>query len=199
MPKRSTIDLLPEPIRAELDARLAQSAFGDYEGHAEWLDGKGHPVSVSALKRYGVRRKTSFESDASFVQERVAEEIARLKASSQMAAAINQATGGDTNEFAQATVNVALFRIQEAFAKGDIDPKQLVALTGSLNQVTRSMATTQEQVRLARLEGQREGRKEGSDRAAKKATELGMKPELVEIMRAYVEGDLPRQFWKNQN
>lgn len=53
MPRRSRVSQLPANIRAELQQRLINNSFSDYEGLASWLAEEGFPVSISAIHRYG--------------------------------------------------------------------------------------------------------------------------------------------------
>lgn len=53
MPRRQTVEVLPARVRSEVDARLRASAFTGYVELSEWLRGKGHGISKSALQRYG--------------------------------------------------------------------------------------------------------------------------------------------------
>ncbi|WP_016949789.1 DUF3486 family protein [Anabaena sp. PCC 7108] len=53
MPQRSTINLLPEDIRAWLNEELVRNGFSDYEDLASQLFEKGYEISKSALHRYG--------------------------------------------------------------------------------------------------------------------------------------------------
>lgn len=51
--KRSTIDLLPTNVRAELEQRLIAQGFSDYRGLSDWLSERGFEISKSAVHRYG--------------------------------------------------------------------------------------------------------------------------------------------------
>lgn len=53
MPPRSTLSLINDELRAELDARLVGSAFGNYAGIQAWLAEKGIELSVPTIHRYG--------------------------------------------------------------------------------------------------------------------------------------------------
>jgi hypothetical protein len=54
MPLRSkVITTLPVHIREEIDRRLLENGFRDYEGLAEWVRSQGHEISDDSLWRYG--------------------------------------------------------------------------------------------------------------------------------------------------
>ncbi|MYA88752.1 MAG: DUF3486 family protein [Boseongicola sp. SB0662_bin_57] len=141
MPPRSTVDLLPLGVREELDHRLMESAFGGYEGHAAWLAGQGHTVSMSAVKRYGRRRKADSEASAAKAQEITAKAIARARTASEMATAMRRAAGDDELAVPTATVDMLMMRMQEALANDELDVKALQALAQSVNQNMRALAS----------------------------------------------------------
>src|SRR5713101_8118775 len=54
MPPRSkVITMLPPYIRQELNRRLFENGFRDYEGLAQWVRGQGYEISDDSLWRYG--------------------------------------------------------------------------------------------------------------------------------------------------
>lgn len=53
MGRLNSITILPDDVRAEIDARLIASGFGNYEAFSDELRHRGHAVSKSALARYG--------------------------------------------------------------------------------------------------------------------------------------------------
>ncbi|MBN1830280.1 MAG: DUF3486 family protein [Deltaproteobacteria bacterium] len=53
MPQRSAVTRLPDDIRAELNRRLVQNGFADYQGLADWLADLGYEISKSSIHRYG--------------------------------------------------------------------------------------------------------------------------------------------------
>ena len=52
MPRATTINSLPDDVRAELWRRLQTMGFGNYEAHAAWLKANGFVTSKSAIHRY---------------------------------------------------------------------------------------------------------------------------------------------------
>jgi SH3-like domain-containing protein len=67
MVKRMSVATLPKEVLDELHQRLWQSRFGDFAGHAAWLESKGFSISRSAVHRYATgnmtRIKTEHDSD----------------------------------------------------------------------------------------------------------------------------------------
>ena len=54
MPPRSkVITMLPPYIRQEINRRLFENGFRDYEGLAQWVRGQGYEISDDSLWRYG--------------------------------------------------------------------------------------------------------------------------------------------------
>jgi len=45
--------MLPEYIRQEVERRLFENSFRDYEGLAQWVGGQGYEISDDSLWRYG--------------------------------------------------------------------------------------------------------------------------------------------------
>ena len=71
---RSTIDGLPEPLKAQFEARLANPAH-TYAELSAWLEDEGHAISKSAIGRYAVRTREA--------AQRVAETLQRTQAIAQ--------------------------------------------------------------------------------------------------------------------
>lgn len=67
----STVDRLPDEVRAELDLRLSDTA-NTYSELADWLKAEGYEISRSAIGRYAIRTTTA--------AQRVAETIQRTQA-----------------------------------------------------------------------------------------------------------------------
>jgi hypothetical protein len=54
MPPRSkVITMLPAYLRQEVERRLFENGFRDYEGLAQWLRVQGYEISDDSLWRYG--------------------------------------------------------------------------------------------------------------------------------------------------
>lgn len=129
MPARSAVATLPADVRAELDRRLVERAFGGYEDLAGWLVSQGYAISKSALHRYGSALEEDFE--------RTMADVARTQ---RMAQAFAEANPDQATALTDATVRVAqesLLRITLALRKGEDDPAALAKL---MPNVTRALA-----------------------------------------------------------
>lgn len=59
---RSTIELLPDSVKHELNIKLTQNAFSDYTGLTGWLNEQGFEISRSSLHRYGQKVERRFKA-----------------------------------------------------------------------------------------------------------------------------------------
>lgn len=96
MAPRSKIDQLPADIRKALEQRLIAQGFADYEGLADWLGEAGFEIHRSSVQRFGAR----FE-----------DRVRALKASTDQARAIVEATPDDDG-----AMNEALMRLTQQTA-----------------------------------------------------------------------------------
>lgn len=53
MAKPRIIDTLPSNIRQELEKRITDSGFADYQKHTVWLNRQGIEIGVNTVRRYG--------------------------------------------------------------------------------------------------------------------------------------------------
>ena len=61
MPKPKKIDLLPEEVKKDLEARLIEKGFGGYCELSDWLADQGYSISKSAIHRFGSEFKENLE------------------------------------------------------------------------------------------------------------------------------------------
>ncbi|TCL43210.1 DUF3486 family protein [Harryflintia acetispora] len=110
---RSSIDQLPPEIKAQLDARLMDTA-NTYEDISDWLKGQGHEVSKSAVGRYAIRSNQA--------AQRVAETLERTQA---IAAAVEQHPDLDYTKAASMVLMDGLMQkvstAEEEFAEMPLD------------------------------------------------------------------------------
>lgn len=52
MGRFSSVEILPPEIRQALEERLRAKAYGDLNGHSDWLKTLGHEISKSSIHRY---------------------------------------------------------------------------------------------------------------------------------------------------
>jgi hypothetical protein len=82
MPPPSKIDQLPEDVRRELDERIVANGFGGYVALSEWLAEHGYEIGKSTVGAYG---------------KDLSRHIARVRASTQAAIALEESTRDDTD------------------------------------------------------------------------------------------------------
>lgn len=132
MAPRSKVYDLPADLRAELDGRLIESGFGDYQGLAGWLGEQGYEIGKSSLHRYGQDLEADF-SEAMGDVYRSAELARRLIASdpdeqaalSDASIRINQDT---------------LLRLSIQLRKAQLDPEALAPLLSQIGRATADLA-----------------------------------------------------------
>lgn len=106
MPARSSVSQLPPELRSELDRRLIAGSFSDYSGFAEWLQGEGFEISRSSVHRYG---------------SRLEKQIAKVRASTEMAAAFVEATPDDSGAMADASIRLVQDRMFDFLLEAEGD------------------------------------------------------------------------------
>lgn len=120
MPPPAKIALLPEDLRAALDARLIQRAFSDYHALAAWLGEQGYEIGKSALHVYGQGLKRK---------------LAAIRASTEAARLIAEAAPDEEDRRSEAVMSLVqsdmfamLIALQEA---EDADPQERIKLLGN--------------------------------------------------------------------
>lgn len=120
MPQRPAVTQLPDPVRSELNSRLAASGFSGYDALAAWLTEQGFEISKSSIHRYG---------------QALERKLAAIKASTQAAQLIAEAAPDDEDSRSAAVISLvqtdlfdALLSLQES---EDADPGERVKLLSS--------------------------------------------------------------------
>jgi hypothetical protein len=117
MPRRPKITGLPPAVRAELERLLADQTHGGYQALAAWLAGQGYAISKSSLHRY---------------DQRIQRSMAAIRASTEAARLIAQASPDEADEHSAAVIRMvqsALFDAMLAVREAeDADPAQQVKL-----------------------------------------------------------------------
>jgi len=171
MPARPTVLQLPDPVRAELDARLIKSGFAGYVGLAQWLSEQGFEISKSALHRYGQQ----FE-----------ERVSALKIATDQAKAIVESAPDDEGAVSDALMRLVQEKLFGVLMNlGDIDPARinLGTLAKAIAQLGRAS--------VAQKKWQAEVRERASvvaDEVTAKARESGMSAETAEVWRKKILG-----------
>ncbi len=141
MPRRSSVYRLPAPVGEALDRRLVASAFSGYAGHAAWLQDQGHPISESALQRYGRRLQDSMARERARVLEASAEAVARVRAIAEMATAIGDAHGDSPQAVGAAASDMLMARLYDvAMTDRSLDAKALQGIARAMNDSIRTSA-----------------------------------------------------------
>lgn len=82
---------MPEDLRKELDGRLVAGGFSGYRALTEWLRGEGFEISVGSVIRHGRQLETR---------------IAQVKASTDAAVALVEASPDDEGAMSEATLRL---------------------------------------------------------------------------------------------
>lgn len=129
MPPRSKVLQLPDEVKSQLDRRLVDQGFADYEALSAWLSEQGFEISKSAVHRYG----TAFER-----------RLAQLRLATEQARAVVEASpdeAGATNEALIRLMQERLFGVLLDLDVEDIDEKKIAALTRSVADLARASVT----------------------------------------------------------
>jgi 2,4-dienoyl-CoA reductase-like NADH-dependent reductase (Old Yellow Enzyme family) len=78
MPPRSKIYDLPQDLREELNERLVNTGFQDYDGLTDWLEERGFKLSRSAVHRYGRGLQEEFEEAMDATARIVQDQLLRI-------------------------------------------------------------------------------------------------------------------------
>lgn len=117
MPRRSKITALPPGLRQQLEKLLADQAHGGYEALSAWLAEQGYSIGKSSLHRYDQRLQRS---------------MAAIRASTEAARIIAQASPDEADEHSAAVIRLvqsALFDAMLAVREAeDADPAEQVKL-----------------------------------------------------------------------
>jgi len=110
---RSSVELLPEDVRQELERKLIRGGFADYVGLAEWLETKGFEISKSSVHRYGKK----FE-----------EKLRALKVATDQAKAIAEASEDDAGELNDAIIRLVQTKMFELLVDIELNDKSLAKI-----------------------------------------------------------------------
>jgi len=177
MPARSKITQLPPEIKSELDKRLIGSGFSEYEKHVEWLNSQLHDFGLeivfsrSVLHRYG----QAFE-----------EQLASVKAATDMAVALADSVGDDAGKMSDAVVRMyqeKLFRV--LLDMNSIDPESVdfVKLGRTISEITRSSVSQKKWMAEARAKANA-----AAEDIVKTARQSGLSEEKAEEIRKRILG-----------
>ena len=110
MPARSKIEQLPEVLRQQLNEKLLQNGFSDYEQLAEWLTQNGYQISHASVWRYGQKFEQRVEG---------------LRRATEQAKAIVTETGDDEGAMLEATQKLLTEKTFQLLMEIDLDPDEV--------------------------------------------------------------------------
>ncbi len=152
MPARSKIAQLPGEVRAELDRRLVEGAFGGYDDLAAWMAEAGFEISRSAIHRHG---------------QELERRIDAIRIATEQAQTLVTHSPDDQGAVADAVLRMAQERIFQVLMAGGegADLKQLSAATRALAESVRAATSVRAERRKALAEARDivndEGRAQG--------------------------------------
>jgi len=172
---RSTvITQLPRATRLELEKRLVENGFTDYDGLTNWLNEMGFRISRGALNRYGRKFGRQVELRA---------------AATDQADALAAAAAGDDGSVTEALVGLVQKRLLSFLVEteGPIKHSDLARLARTIGDLSRTGISHQRwmseaQDRLAAQQRAAQGQVAELERSG------GLSPEVVETMRNLLLG-----------
>lgn len=174
MGERSKVTGLPPETREALDARLMRGGFSGYVQLQDWLRAQGYDISKSSLHRYG---------------SRLEEKMAKLKASSERARALVEASPDSEDAMAQATMRLLqekLFSVLESMDDIDPDTVDLVKLSRAMAPLVRASIAAKkhaDEVRAKLAEAEQKVQQAMADGAMP-----GLTPDALAKIRAIYTG-----------
>ena len=150
MPQRSKALALPAEVRERLDRLLIEQGFSGYAELADWLSAQGHPVSRSAVHRYGADLERRIES---------------VRLSTEMANALVSASPDDAGAMADASLRLVqdrMFALLMASDAGDL--KEIVAAARAIAETARAGTSIRAERRKVMAEAVAAVRSEGRAR-----------------------------------
>lgn len=170
---RSSIELLPDEVRQELEKRLIQGAFSGYEALAEWLGEQGYEIGKSSVHRYGKRFK---------------DKLRALKVATDQAKAIAEASEDDAGAMNDAIIRLVQTKTFELLIELESDDKSLPRI----GQMVAKLA--QAAVRQKKWQQEMEGKirekalKDAANAIESAAAEQGLNKDQAEFWRKKVLG-----------
>lgn len=180
MPPRARVFDLPEDVRAELDARLVSSGFGNYRALSDWLSEQGYTIKKSALQSYGSAREDEFKR--AFQSAQMMTQLAKSLVSA------NPDEQGALMEASERLAADGLIRLQLALseldANGDaLDPVELAEITPK---ITRAIADLNRSG-VSRAKWQADVRRRSIEEAAAEAKKAGASGDTITRIRSLLE------------
>jgi len=171
--QRSSVELLPDEVRRDLEKKLIQGGFAGYEALADWLGEQGYEISKSSVHRYG--RK--FE-----------DRLRALKVATDQAKAIAEASEDDAGAMNDAIIRLVQTKAFEVLVELDVDDKSLPRI----GQMVAKLAQAAVRQKKWQTEMETAARKRALEDAANAiesaASEQGLSSDQAEFWRKKVLG-----------
>jgi len=161
--QRSSVELLPDEVRQELEKRLIQGGFAGYVALAEWLNEQGFEISKSSVHRYG----TKFE-----------DRLRALKVATDQAKAIAEASEDDAGAMNDAIIRLVQTKTFELLVELETDDKSLPRI----GQMVAKLAQAAVRQKKWQTETESKVREKALEEAAE-AVEKGATAEQIRALR----------------
>ena len=162
-PRSRLIYDLPAELRRELDGRIVESGFAQYEQHRQWLATAGHHVGVATVKRYGAQLR----------------QLDRIRLATREATALVDSTKDD-GQLADASVRLAQVAIYELLQAADErDMKAVAAASRAVADLARASKSLREERRRTIAEA--------AEAATTTARNRGVTRTVEQAIRAAIE------------
>jgi beta-phosphoglucomutase-like phosphatase (HAD superfamily) len=178
MPRRSSINDLPEDVRRWLQCALTENNFSGYQALEEMLREKGYQISKSAIHRFG---------------QKIERRFAAIKASTEAARLLTEGAADDQDARSEAVIALvqtemfeSIVNLQEA-TEEELDPAERIDLLSRAAKNIATLARASVNQKKFRLEVQ--ARVEAAAASVEKiAKKGGLSTESVEALRREVLG-----------
>lgn len=170
MPRRSSVELLPEDVRKWLDKALIDRSFSGYAALAEELEERGFTISRSALQRHG----SAFEAY-----------LEKVKQASHKAAAIAEAMPDDAGQIGDAVTQMLQTKVMDLIVEMDVEAGD-VKFTDLVQAVAKLNASSVQQKKWA--SEVKAKTKAAAEAVTKVVREAGIPAALANDIRAQILG-----------
>jgi hypothetical protein len=182
MAPRSAIAKLPEAVLEELNKKLIDQAFSDYEGLAVWLQGQGYQIGKTAVWQHGAGLQAKMEKSLSRARERM--EIAK---------ALRGASDDEKAALMEANEMVAMDQIMDMFE--EVSSLEIGDRMAAVPKLVRAIADLNRSAIGSakwKREFEAEIRKQAMEEAASKAEEVarrnGLSSEMISAFKREMLG-----------
>lgn len=175
--KRSSIQQVPEDLRAELNKRLVASGFSGYDGFVEWINGELSSrdleltISRSALHRHGQQFEDKLEA---------------MRIATDQAKAIANASDDDEGAMNEALIRLVQTKLFESLTDIE-DPKNLNKIGLAVSRLSRA-SVNQKKYRRDVLEQLELQKKETAELVESISARGGMSDDDAAIINAKLLG-----------